>query len=174
MQDKREESVARLKELLEDIDFCMLTTIDSGQLRSRPMSTQQAEFDGDIWFFTDDNTHKIEEIKKDDRVCATYSKPGDSTYVSVSGRAEIVRDRAKMEELWSPILKAWFPEGLDDPHLCLLKVTAEQAEYWESSSGKVVQLLGFVKAIATGEQADWGENRKVDLWEERPMRLTSG
>jgi general stress protein 26 len=163
MQDKREESVARLKELLEDIDFCMLTTIDSGQLRSRPMSTQQAEFDGDIWFFTDDNTHKIEEIKKDDRVCAAYSKPGDSTYVSVSGRAEIVRDRAKMEELWSPIPKAWFPEGLDDPHLCLLKVTAEQAEYWESSSGKVVQLLGFVKAIATGEQADWGENRKVDL-----------
>ena len=163
MEDKREESIEKLKELMEGIDFCMLTTIDNGHLRSRPMSTQQAEFDGDIWFFTNDNTHKIDEISKDNRVCAAYSKPDDSTYVSVSGRAEVVRDRAKMEELWSPILKAWFPEGLDDPHLCLLKVTAESAEYWESPSGKVVQLLGFVKAIATGQEADWGENKKIDL-----------
>ena len=75
----------------------------------------------------------------------------------------MIKDRAKMEELWSPILKAWFPEGLDDPHLCLLKVTAEQAEYWESPSGTVVQLLGFVKAIATGQEADWGDNEKLDL-----------
>ena len=163
MHHNREESIAKLKELTEGIDFCMLTTIDSGQLRSRPMSTQQAEFDGDLWFFTSDNTHKVEEIEKDNRVCVAYSKPDDSTYVSVNGRAEIVKDRSKMEELWSPILKAWFPDGLDDPHLCLLKVTAEQAEYWESPSGTVVQMLGFVKALATGEQADWGENEKIDL-----------
>jgi general stress protein 26 len=161
--ENRTETVKKLKEMLEDIDFCMLTTIDDGQLRSRPMSTQQAQFDGDIWFFTSDNTHKISEIEADNRVCAAYSKPSDSTYVSVSGRAEVVRDRAKMEELWSPVLKAWFPEGLDDPHLCLLKVTAEQAEYWDSPSGKLVQLVGFVKAIATGQEADWGENKKLDL-----------
>ena len=127
------------------------------------MSTQQTEFDGDLWFFTSDNTHKIEEIAKDNRVCAAYSKPDSDTYVSISGSAEMVKDRAKMEELWSPILKAWFPDGLEDPHLCLLKVTAEQAEYWDSPSGKLVQLFGFVKAIATGEEADWGENKKVIL-----------
>jgi general stress protein 26 len=149
--------------MLEDIDFCMLTTVDGGHLRSRPMSTQKAEFDGDIWFFTSDQTHKIDEIRKDNRVCVAYSKPDDDTYVSVSGTAEIVKDRSKMEELWSPILKAWFPEGLDDPSLCLMKVTAEQAEYWDSPSGKLVQLVGFVKAIATGTQADWGENKKLDL-----------
>ena len=163
MEDTRRESVEKIRELLEGIDFCMLTTIDSGHLRARPMSTQQAEFDGDIWFFTSDETHKVEEIEKDNRVCVAYAKPDDDTYVSVSGRAEVVKDRAKMEELWSPILKAWFPEGLDDPHLCLLKVSAEQAEYWDSPSGKLVQLFGFVKAIATGQEADWGENKKVDL-----------
>ena len=165
MHHDRESAIAKLKELTEGIDFCMLTTIDSGQLRSRPMSTQQAEFDGDLWFFTSDDTHKVEEIEKDDRVCVAYSNPSDSTYVSVSGRASVVKDRAKIEELWSPILKAWFPEGLDDPHLCLLKVSAEQAEYWESPSGTVVQILGFVKAIATGQQADWGDNEKLDLGE---------
>jgi general stress protein 26 len=72
----------------------------------------------------------------------------------------VTKDRAKMEELWNPILKAWFPEGLDDPHICLMKVKVDQAEYWESPSGKVVQLLGFVKALATGQEADYGENKR--------------
>jgi len=163
MEDARKNSIEKIRKLTEEIDFCMLTTIDAGHMRSRPMSTQQTEFDGDLWFFTSDNTHKIDEIAKDNRVCAAYAKPASDTYVSISGRAEVVKDRAKMEELWSPILKAWFPDGLEDPHLCLLKVTAEQAEYWDSPSGKLVQLFGFVKAIATGEEADWGENKKVIL-----------
>jgi general stress protein 26 len=105
----------------------------------------------------------MDEIEKDDRVCLGYSDPDDSTYVSISGRAEMSKDRAKMEELWSPILKAWFPEGLEDPNICLMKVTVEQAEYWEASSGKLVQLFGFIKALATGQEADYGENRKIDL-----------
>jgi general stress protein 26 len=163
MEDTRKESIKKLKELVEAIDFCMMTTIDRGHLRSRPMSTQAADLDKEIWFFTTDNSHKTDEIAKDDRVCLAYSKPGDSTFVSVSGRGEITKDRAKMEELWNPILKAWFPDGLDDPHICLMKVTAEQAEYWESTGGKIVELIGFVKALATGEQAGYGENKKIDL-----------
>jgi len=163
MANEREASIAKLREMLEDIDFCMLTTIDSGHLRARPMSTQAAEFDSEVWFFTRDDSHKIEEIEKDNRVCLGYSKPDDQTYVSVSGRADMTKDRAKMEELWNPILKAWFPEGLDDPNICLMKVTIEHAEYWESPSGKLVQLFGFVKALATGQEADYGENKKIDL-----------
>jgi general stress protein 26 len=162
-EQTRAESINKIKELVEGIDFCMLTSIDEGNLRSRPMSTQQAEFDGDLWFFTSDDTHKVDEINKDNRVNVAYAKPDDNVYVSISGRAEVSHDRAKIEELWSPILKAWFPEGLDDPHLCLLKVSAEKAEYWESPSGKVVELFGFVKALVTGESAEWGENKKVDL-----------
>lgn len=163
MSDTKQELIQKLKEMLEGIDFCMMTTIDGGQMRSRPMSTQTAEFDAEVWFFTRDNTHKIEEIEKDNRVCLGYSNPGDHTYVSVSGRAELSKDRAKMEELWNPVLTAWFPDGLDDPNICLMKVKAEQAEYWEASGGKLVQLFGFVKALATGQEADYGENKKIDL-----------
>lgn len=159
----REESIEKIRELTHGIDFCMLTTIDGGQLRSRPMSTQVFEFDGDLWFFTSDDTHKVGEIDKDNRVCAAYSNPDDNVYLSVSGRAEVVKDRAKMEELWSPILKAWFPKGLDDPHICLLRVPVEQAEYWDAPSSKIVQLFGMVKAIATGQEADYGENKKIEL-----------
>lgn len=163
MTDSMEDPIEKLKELVEDIDFCMMTTIDGGQLRSRPMSTQTAEFDAEVWFFTRDNTHKMDEIQKDDRVCLGYSNPRNNTYVSVSGRAEMSKNRAKMEELWNPILKAWFPDGLEDPNICLMKVTAEQAEYWEASGGKLVQLFGFVKALATGQEADYGENKKLNL-----------
>jgi general stress protein 26 len=163
MEDRRQEAIGKLKELLEGIDFCMLTTIDSGNLRSRPMSTQKLEFDGELWFFTSDNTHKIEEIQKDDRVNVAYSQPNENRYVSVSGRAEMVKDRAKIEELWNPIHKAWFPEGLDDPHLSLLRVDVEQAEYWDAPNSKIVQLYGLVKALATGTEADYGENKKLSL-----------
>lgn len=163
MQDKRLETINKIKELTEGIDFCMLTTMDGGYLRSRPMSTQKFEFDGDLWFLTSDDTHKVEDIGKDDRVNVSYAAPDENKYLSISGRAEISKDRAKIDELWSPVHKAWFPEGKDDPHLCLLKVSVEEAEYWDAPSSKIVQLVGFVKALATGQEADYGENKKINL-----------
>jgi general stress protein 26 len=163
MEDTRQASIEKLKGLLEGIDFCMLTTINGGQLRSRPMSTQEFGEDGDLWFFTSDQTHKVDEIEADSRVNAAYAQPDDQVYVSVAGRGSIVKDRKKIEELWNPILKAWFPEGLDDPTLCLLKVSVEEAEYWDSPNSKIVQLYGFVKAVVTGKPAEGGEYGKVNL-----------
>ena len=163
MENKRQESIEKVKELIEGIDFAMLTTAANGKFRSRPMSTQQFEFNGDLWFFTSEETHKVEEIEADNRVLVAYSQPDDNKYVSVFGRGEIVKDRAKIEELWSPILKAWFPKGLDDPNLCLLKVAVEEAEYWDSPNSKLVQIVGFVKALVTGQEADGGEYGKVSL-----------
>lgn len=159
----REQSIEKLKELIKDIDFAMLTTINGGHLRSRPMSTQEYQGADELWFFTSDETHKVDEIEADNRVNVGYSRPDDNVYVSVSGRASISKDRAKMEELWNPILKAWFPEGLDDPTLCLLKVNIEEAEYWDSPNSKLVQLAGFVKAIVTGKPAEGGEYGRVSL-----------
>ena len=161
MANNKTEAILKLQTLIEGIDFWMLSTMDGGYLRSRPMSTQEFEFDGDLWFFSSSNTHKVEEIAKDDRVNVAYSKPADNTYVSLSGRAVVINDPAKIKELWNPILKAWFPEGLEDPNLCLLKVSVEQAEYWDAPSSKIVQLYGFVKALATGQEADYGENKKI-------------
>ncbi len=163
MEDKRQESIEKLKSLTEGIDFCMLTTINGGQLRSRPMSTQEFDESGELWFFTNDNTHKVEEIEKDSRVNVAYSKPEDNVYVSVAGKAQLVKDKEKIEELWNPILKAWFPKGLDDPTLALLKVSVEEAEYWDSPSSTIVQIVGFVKALVTGKSADGGEHGTVHL-----------
>ena len=163
MQDTKQESIEKLNELIKDIQTAMLTTIDGGVLRSRPMATQEAEFDGTLFFLTGADTHKDEEIKKDSRVNVSYADTSDNTYVSVSGTAQTYHDQAKIDELWNPFYKAWFPEGQTDPNIRVLKVSVEQAEYWDSSSSTIVHLVGFLKALATGEQYDGGENKKINL-----------
>ena len=159
------DGVKKMRELIKDIDFAMLTTIDDdGSLRSRPMSTQEVEFDGErLWFFTYGGAPKADEVRRDDRVNLSYADKRGNAWVSVSGRAAIVRDRAKIEELWSPVLKAWFPGGVDEPDLALLRVDIDQAEYWDSADSKVVQAIGLIKSLATGQSYDPGEHAKLDL-----------
>lgn len=163
-QPSRAEAIKKLGELIKEINIAMLTTIEAdGALRSRPMATQQSEFDGDLWFFLGTSSPKAQEIRNDPRVNLSYAQPDDQRYVSVSGRGELVRDQAKMKELWNPLFKAWFPDGLEDPDLALLKVNVEQAEYWDSPSSTFVTLVGFAKALVTGQRAEVGENAKLDL-----------
>lgn len=158
------ENIKKLRELIKDIKFAMLTTVEEdGTLRSRPMATQQFEFDGNLWFFTNVNAPKVDEVQQNQHVNVSYAEPKDQKYVSVSGTAQLVRDRQKMEELWNPLYKAWFPQGLDDPSLALLKVSVDKAEYWDSPSAPVVRLVGFVKAVVTGEPiSNLGEHKKIE------------
>ena len=160
----REEAIKKLAGIIREIDFAMLTTAEEdGTLRSRPMSTQRREFDGDLWFFTRASAPKVGEIERERQVNVSYAAPEDQRYVSVSGRAQVVRDRARIEELWSPELKAWFPGGLEDPDIALLRVAVERAEYWDSPASAVAHAVGFVKALATGQTYEPGENEKIDL-----------
>jgi len=149
----RDQMVAKVAELIKDINIAMLTTeAEDGLLHSRPMATQKTEFDGTLWFFTGLSTGRVSEIDWNPEVNLSYAQASDNRYVSVSGTAEIVHDRAKMAELWSDIYKAWFPQGLDDPDVCLLRIEVTFAEYWDVPSGKMVQVFGFLKALATGER----------------------
>lgn len=160
----KQEATEKLRDLIKDIDHAMLTTIDNGVLRSRPMSTQKFEFDGTLWFFTSQSTHKAEEIERDNRVNVSYAAPGKSTFVSVSGTASLFRDQQKIDELWSPLHKLWFPKGKDDPDLVLLKVDVEQAEYWDFPSGTLVHLYSSLKSMVTGAASDdSGDSQKLKL-----------
>ena len=155
-----DEPSAKLRDLIEDIDFCMLTTIEpDGSLHSRPMSTQEMDADGCLWFFTSTDSAKAREVRADELVNLSYARPKDMRYVSVSGVADLVRDPAKNKELWKPIYKTYFPEGLDDPNLGLLKVHVHEAEFWDDSSNKMVKFFKFVKSAVTGTpyEADHGK-----------------
>ena len=161
--EKHEENVRKLREMIKGIEFAMLTTAEEdGSLRSRPMRTLDVEFDGNLYFFTKAGAPKVGEIEQDRHVCVSYAAPKDERYVSMSGIARLLRDRAKMEELWSPGLETWFPDKLEDPELALLWISVTQAEYWEGPSGELMYLAG-VKAMAAGMTFDEVENEKLDL-----------
>jgi len=162
--EKSGDAVKKLGDLIKDIRIAMLTTVEAdGVLHSRPMATQEVEFNGDLWFFTSAASGKAHEISSDQRVNLSYSGKDDNLYVSVSGTAQLVRDKDKIKELWQPMLRAWFPDGLDDPNLALLRISVEKAEYWDSPSSTVVKVVGFVKALATGKPANIGENKEIIL-----------
>lgn len=152
----------RVTELIRDARICMLTTIGvDGRMLSRPMALQEAEFDGDLWFFAYTDSAKMRQLRVNPEVNVAFSDQRHHAWVSVSGTAQEAYDRARAEQLWSPLCKAWFPDGLDTPGLTLLKVHASSAEYWDSPGGTVVNLLGFAKAAVTGKPPEAGENHEV-------------
>lgn len=159
----KEDGIAKIRELIEDIEYAMLTTVcRDGSLHSRPMTTMKQEFDGDLWFFTKLNSAKVDELTSDDHVNVAYAAPDDNLWVTLAGRATVSRNRAKMEELWTKHLQAYFPDGLDDPEIALLKVSVEKGEYWEGP-GMLAYALDVASAIATGRRAKPGENETVTM-----------
>lgn len=162
---RNHEGAAKLYELIEGVKICMMTTAEpDGSLHSRPMYNQDADENGDLWFFTQIQSGKTNEISKDHQVNLGYSHPSKQHYVSITGKAEIVRDKAKIEGKWSEGMRAWFPKGTDDPQIALIRVHPERGEYWDSPSSAVVHLYGYVKASLTGQQpTDITEQKKVNL-----------
>lgn len=157
-----ENEIKKLSELIKGIKFAMLTTeSEDGSLRSRPMATQDIEFDGNLWFFTRADSAKVFESKQHSQVNVSFAEPASSKFVSASGIAEVVRDRAKLEEYWKAPYKIFFPQGLDDPELVLLKIKVNTAEYWDSAATKLGRAFDFAKAYVTGDVSKLGEHAKV-------------
>lgn len=160
----RQEKLAELWEKVREVRVAMMTTRSaSDDLQSRPMFTQEADFTGGIYFFTGRDSDKMHNIRHNDRVNLAYASPDDNLYVSVTGTARVVEDRSKVRDLWNPMNKVFFPDGVDDPNLLLLEIVPASAELWDSPAGKVRQLFNVVKAAVTGEHEDLGENRTYDL-----------
>nr|WKN40002.1 pyridoxamine 5'-phosphate oxidase family protein [Tunicatimonas sp. TK19036] len=165
-QPTHPEAAIKLREKIEKIDMAMLTTEEpDGHFRSRPMSTTEVDSSGIVWFFTSDQSDKVKAIQRNPKVNLAYSDPKADTWISVSGTAELIKDKAKMHDLWSPVMKAWFAQGLDTPDIALLEVTVEKAEYWDVTSNVMVQLYAFAKATVTGKSArdEVGNNEKLDI-----------
>lgn len=163
MSDREQSDAEKLAELIEGVHIAMLTSIDlGGALHTRPLATLQYDSGDFLWFFTAIDSAKVDEVQQDVRVSVAYAHPTKHVYVAVAGTADIVQDRAKQQELWSPMVRAWFPQGLDDPNLGLMRVRIERAEYW-TSPGRAAYLFEAARAAVTGKQTQMGENRKLQL-----------
>lgn len=157
-----DDGARRVAALLADEHTAMFTTTaPDGTLMSRPMALQEVEFDGDLWFFAQRSSRKVAHIAVQPQVNVTVGSA--SSWVSLTGHARVVDDAARKRELWNAVVEAWFPDGPDDAEVVLLEVTGDSAEYWDTPGGRIASLVSFVKAKATGEPYDGGENERVDL-----------
>ena len=162
MADKTDAEIReKLWSMMKDIGFAMLTTEDGGKLRARPMVAAQDSFTGTLWFFTRESSHKVDEVQGEHQVGVTYADGGKQEYVSLSGKANLVTDKATVAAHWSEPMRTWFPKGIDDPEVSLLKIDVDAAEYWDAPNSTMVHAFGYLKARLTGESPDPGENEKV-------------
>ncbi len=142
----------KLVELLKDMPIGMLTTFGPEGPRSVPMARQEVDPSAELWFITARDTAHVRALQSEPTVALTFS--ARDSWVALSGRASVVEDQAKLEELWTTFAEAWMPEGPQDPNAVLLRVDVEQAEYWDTPGGKVASLLSFAKTKLTGETYD--------------------
>ncbi|GAA0894426.1 hypothetical protein GCM10009122_41070 [Fulvivirga kasyanovii] len=132
----------QLRDDIASIEVAMLTTMDDNHnLRSRPMYTLQLDGEGVLWFFTTRNSPKLDEIEENNHVNLSYADANSHTYISITGSAVCVDDDERKEKFWSPIHEAWFPQGKDDPNLCLLKVRIKHVERWDTETSSMRELI---------------------------------
>ncbi|GAB4092500.1 pyridoxamine 5'-phosphate oxidase family protein [Flaviaesturariibacter terrae] len=148
---QNEEALSKLKKLAEEIRVCMfITNADDAVDHTRPMSVASIDADGKLWFFTDIRSIKVEEVSKARKVHLTFAHPGKESYLDLWGMAHVVTDRELIKEKWSPMVKAWFPGGVEDPNVALLHVHPERCYYWDAETGKMVQFFKMAVGAVTG------------------------
>jgi general stress protein 26 len=153
----RQEAIGKLKELVKHNSMCLFTTnLTELPLHSRPMSIVKVCDQGNLWFLSPRDSNKNRNIENDSRVQLFSTNASDSEYLTVFGKASITTDKKKIEELWTPIAKAWFTEGKDDPRITIIKVTPEEAYYWDTKNGKMVSMIKILTAVVSGQTMDDG------------------
>ena len=154
--------VEKIAELAKGITFAMLTTIDeTGAFVSRPMALQDTDFSGDLWFLSSRESRKVAHVQANPHVGVALTSR--DVWVSINGTAEIVDDREKAAELWSPQMEGWFPQGPDDPSVVVVRVEGETAEYWDTPGGLVASALSLVKVKTTGKRYAGNDHDVVGL-----------
>ncbi|MET3852447.1 MULTISPECIES: pyridoxamine 5'-phosphate oxidase family protein [unclassified Paenibacillus] len=154
-----QEAIEKVRDLIKGIDTAMLTTVSEEGLVSRPMKTQDIEFDGDLWFLTKKDTEKFHELLQNRQVNVAYA---GKSFVSIRGEAELVNSTEKLKELWNPVYEKLLETNYDDPNLVLIKVQAEAAEYWDA--GNKFKMARFLFRRLMGKSNEGTNmNRTVEL-----------
>lgn len=156
IQAQANSGLTKLCNLIEDMPVAMLTSFDAdGTLASRPMAALEMDANGALWFFTDLRASKTQELRN---LNLNFSDVGRASYVSLSGYGEINTDRARIERMWTPLARPWFPEGPDSPNLGLLKFIPEAAEYWDAPHCGMVRMFAMAASVVAGKPVFMGEH----------------
>jgi general stress protein 26 len=158
-----QEGVRKLQQLVMDAAVCMFltkreeTAAIEGQStpeEARPMSVAGVDDRGHLWFLANKKSRKVDAIESEQTVRLLFANPGKEVYLDLQGEAQVLTDRDKINELWSPMASSWLPGGDQDPNLCLIEVRLSQALYWDQEHGKMVEFLKVVRSAFTGLPAN--------------------
>jgi general stress protein 26 len=157
-----DDDLETIHHIMRGARFATVTTRGAdGALFSRPLAVLGDDFDGTVWFFTQDPSPKTAEIAGDPHVNVAYAD--GASHVSLSGTAKVTRDSTLIDKFWNPWAEAWFDGGRDDPSVALLEVTADTVEFWHVDKPAVVRAFEVAKGIVTGSAPDVGESRTVEF-----------
>jgi general stress protein 26 len=151
------EAIKKLQELVGSVKTGMLVTSGkSGRNTTRPMAVVDTDNSGNLWFFADRNSNKVRDIEEDQQVQVIFAHPGKDTFIAVHGRANIETDARYLAEKWNPLIKAWFPQGIEDPALCLIRIKTDEAQYWDTNATKVGSMIKIAVSAVTGKKLEEG------------------
>lgn len=159
------EAIKKLKELTKDINICLFCTdIQNGKgATARPMATQQSDEDDYLWFLSPRSSEKNREIDMDDNVQLFYSDTNKSSFITFTGKASIVFDKDKIDELWNPLFKTWFQGGKDDPEISLIRVEPVEGAYWDSKGNRAINFIKMLASTVVGKDLVDGEEGKLSF-----------
>ncbi len=158
-------AIAKLQELVNKIDIGMLCTYPEANsyVHAVPMSRQEIDEDGDIWYLFSAQSETYEHLQRNDRVSVLFSHVGDYNFLSIDGVAEISEDKQRIEKYWNKFVEAWFEKGKDDPDIRVLKVTVKDAHYWDNKTSRLVTLLKVAASAVSGQKLDIGREGTLDI-----------
>ncbi|HEU0136789.1 MAG TPA: pyridoxamine 5'-phosphate oxidase family protein [Flavobacterium sp.] len=150
------EALKKIKELAEKAGSCFFCTkITTGQaFETRPMAAENIDDEGNFWFLSPSDSYKNIEILADPAVQLLFQGSSHSDFLTLYGHATISTDRQKIEELWNPMLKTWFTEGIDDPRITVIKFAPSGGYYWDTKHAKPVAMLKRAYGAITGQTTD--------------------
>jgi general stress protein 26 len=150
------DAVEKIKEVVKRAQTCFFCTAvsRSGPEPSRPMSVQQVDDEGNLWFLSANDSHKNQEVAADPAVTLYFQASAHSGFLQLNGRATVTTDKAKIKELWEPIVRTWFTEGVDDPRITVIRVAPAGGYYWDNKHGNAVAAVKMLVGAAIGKTLD--------------------
>lgn len=160
-----QEAIDKLKQLAEKTDIGMLCThfSISDYLHAVPMSTQEVDETGDIWFLFSSESETCKHLLLDNAVSLLYSDVRNYNFLSINGTAEVSADKSRIEKYWNKMMDGWFEKGKEDPAIRVLRVTPAEAHYWDNKTNKLVTFLKVAASAIAGEKPDVGRQGDLNI-----------
>jgi general stress protein 26 len=151
-------ALEKVRTLLAEFPIAFMVTVSNGEVTARPIGVvgDDEEFHGSLWFITDKRSRKVSAIDSGATTTLLFQNDKKGDYLQLTGRASVVEDRSRLERLYTTLQRTWFPKGLDDPDITLVRFDADGGNYWDSHDSYVRLTVAFAKSIVTGEPGKSG------------------